>query len=142
MFSEKIKHFCGIYRACQKGTAAIEFALLAIPFLMAIFGIMEAARIMYTNNSAQYALEEVSRQISLNEDMTAEAIEALAKEKLNDMKVNQSDWDITTNIVTNGGADFIEIIARAQMSSLMHDLIPEKLDLFTIEATVKTALTD
>jgi Flp pilus assembly protein TadG len=42
----------------QRGTAAVEFALVMIPFLLMLFGIMELARSMYVINT----LQEVTRR--------------------------------------------------------------------------------
>ncbi|RKQ72075.1 TadE-like protein [Litorimonas taeanensis] len=50
-------------RSSDDGSAAIEFAILAIPFLMLIFGIVELAIILFINSSMSYAVSEAGRQI-------------------------------------------------------------------------------
>lgn len=55
----KAKH----YRDDRDGTAAIEFALLAIPFFMLIFGIIELAIILFINSTLNHAVSEAGRQI-------------------------------------------------------------------------------
>ncbi len=46
-----------------EGSAAIEFGLLAIPFFMLIFGILELAIILFLNASMTHAVGEAGRQI-------------------------------------------------------------------------------
>jgi hypothetical protein len=45
-------------RTAQAGTAAVEFALVAIVFFMLVYGILEVARVMYVFNT----LQEVTRR--------------------------------------------------------------------------------
>jgi len=54
-----IKHF----RANQRGATAIEFAILAIPFCMMIFAILELAIIFFINSSLAHAVSEAGREI-------------------------------------------------------------------------------
>ena len=46
---------------CCRGAAAIEFALVAIPLFMFIFGIIEMGRVLWLQNALHYAVEEASR---------------------------------------------------------------------------------
>jgi Flp pilus assembly protein TadG len=46
-----------------EGSAAIEFGLLAIPFFMLIFGILELAIILFLNATMTHAVGEAGRQI-------------------------------------------------------------------------------
>ncbi len=45
------------------GTAAIEFAFLAIPFFALIFGIIELAIILFVHSTLNHAVSEAGRQI-------------------------------------------------------------------------------
>lgn len=51
------------YRDNNEGTAAIEFGLLAIPFFMLIFGIIELAIVLFINSTLNHAVSEAGRQI-------------------------------------------------------------------------------
>lgn len=51
------------YLSNGEGSAAIEFGLLAIPFFMLIFGILELAVILFINASMTHAVGEAGRQI-------------------------------------------------------------------------------
>ncbi len=53
----------GVARRLQSraGTTAVEFALLALPFLLLVTGIMDASRLVWTNFSLQFAVEAAAR---------------------------------------------------------------------------------
>jgi Flp pilus assembly protein TadG len=46
---------------CRRGTAAVEFALVAIPLFMFLFGIIEMGRVLWLQNALHYSVEEASR---------------------------------------------------------------------------------
>jgi Flp pilus assembly protein TadG len=62
-------YFFGLYQRAKNykndddGVAAIEFGILAVPFLMLIFGIIELAIILFINSTMTYAVSEAGRQI-------------------------------------------------------------------------------
>lgn len=51
------------YLKNREGTAAIEFAILAIPFFMLLFAILELAIVFFINSTLNYAVSEAGRQI-------------------------------------------------------------------------------
>lgn len=53
------------------GTTAIEFAILGIPFLALLFGIIELAVLFFISSTTQHALETVAREIRTGEFQTA-----------------------------------------------------------------------
>lgn len=50
----------------RNGTAAIEFALMAIPLFLFIFGIIEVGRALWLQNALHYSVEEASRCAAVN----------------------------------------------------------------------------
>ncbi len=50
----------------RAGTTAVEFALLAIPFLLLVTGTMDATRLIWTNFSLQFAVEAAARCAAVN----------------------------------------------------------------------------
>ena len=46
----------------QRGVAAVEFALVAIPFFLLLFGAMELGRLLYLWNTAQEITRHAARQ--------------------------------------------------------------------------------
>ena len=51
------------YLKNKEGTAAIEFAILAIPFFMLIFAILELAIVFFINSTLNHAISEAGRQV-------------------------------------------------------------------------------
>jgi len=51
------------YLKNREGTAAIEFAILAIPFFMLLFAILELAIVFFINSTLTHSISEASRQI-------------------------------------------------------------------------------
>lgn len=51
------------YLKNREGTAAIEFAILAIPFFMLLFAILELAIVFFINSTLNHAVSEAGRQI-------------------------------------------------------------------------------
>ena len=48
-------------KVLQRGVAAVEFALIAIPFLLLLFGAMEFGRLLYLWNTAQEVTRNAAR---------------------------------------------------------------------------------
>jgi Flp pilus assembly protein TadG len=51
--------------ACGRGTAAVEFAIVVMPFLFLVFGVTEFGRMIWTQSALQYAVEKTARCVSL-----------------------------------------------------------------------------
>lgn len=52
-------------RPRQKGATAVEFAVVAIAFLLLLFGIMEIGRLMYLFNTVQEVTRRAARQAAV-----------------------------------------------------------------------------
>jgi Flp pilus assembly protein TadG len=50
-----------MFRRAEDGTTAIEFGLLAMPFFLLMFVIVELGMILFTQNAIQFGVEESSR---------------------------------------------------------------------------------
>ncbi len=50
---------------CRAGTTAVEFALLALPFLLLVTGTIDATRLVWTNFSLQFAVEAAARCVAV-----------------------------------------------------------------------------
>ncbi|MEE9271958.1 MAG: TadE/TadG family type IV pilus assembly protein [Robiginitomaculum sp.] len=55
------------FKRKNEGAVAIEFAILAIPFLMVLFSIIEASMLFFFSSTTERALAEVSRKIKTGE---------------------------------------------------------------------------
>ena len=50
----------------DRGAEAIEFALVSIPLVLFLFGVIEFARLYWTQSELQYAAEAAARCVTLN----------------------------------------------------------------------------
>ncbi len=55
----------------ENGATAIEFAILGIPFLALLFGIIELAMVFFISSTTQHALESTAREIRTGEFQSA-----------------------------------------------------------------------
>lgn len=64
-------------RVLQHGVAAVEFALIAIPFFLLLFGTMEFGRLFYVWNTAQEVTRNAARQAVVTNFKDSAAITAI-----------------------------------------------------------------
>ena len=76
----------GIVRLCRcrTGAAALEFALVAMPFLMLVFAIVEFSRVAWTQSALQFAVERAARCAAVNASAcgTQEQVRAYAASQM------------------------------------------------------------
>jgi Flp pilus assembly protein TadG len=137
---QKIRNFFTVYKRNKDGSAAVEFSLIAVPFLLAIFGIMEGGRIMWTVNSVQFAIEEAGRQVSIDTNLTDEDIQNIVRAKLEQVLINPDDLTVTTQQTTIDNIDFIQINAHYDMATIISFLIAGDFGDFVIESVIKVPL--
>lgn len=53
------------FRRSQCGASAVEFALVAVPFFLILFGVIEGGRLLWTQLGLQHAVEMAARCASL-----------------------------------------------------------------------------
>lgn len=63
----------------QRGVAAVEFALIAIPFLLLVLGAMEFGRLLYLWNTAQEVTRNAARQAVVTDFNDSDAIAAIKR---------------------------------------------------------------
>lgn len=50
----------------REGATALEFGLVALPFLMLVFGTIEVSRVVWTQSAMQFAVEKAARCAAVN----------------------------------------------------------------------------
>ena len=61
--AKRLKQGCRRLYVQESGTAAIEFATVALPFLLLLVSIFEVGMVMFTQTELQGATQEAARQI-------------------------------------------------------------------------------
>lgn len=77
---------------CQRGTAAIEFAMVAPALLLALFGTIEFGRLMWTQSALHFAVEEAARCASVTPNVcgTASQTASYAASKVSQLNIAAS----------------------------------------------------
>ena len=66
-------------KAAQRGVAAVEFALVAIPFFLLMFGAMEFGRLLYLWNTVQEVTRNAARQAVVTNFTDTDALDAIKR---------------------------------------------------------------
>ncbi|MGH8832362.1 MAG: TadE/TadG family type IV pilus assembly protein, partial [Polaromonas sp.] len=66
-------------KTAQRGAAAVEFALVAIPFFLLMFGAMEFGRLLYLWNTVQEVTRNAARQAVVADFNDPTAIELIKR---------------------------------------------------------------
>lgn len=71
-----LKRRCGDFAGDRKGATAVEFALIAVPFFILIFGLIELAILFLFSTTLDYGMAEASRRIRTGELQTQGEVDA------------------------------------------------------------------
>jgi Flp pilus assembly protein TadG len=63
LFANSVSSRTKRFASCRKGVTAIEFGMVALPFMMFAFGIMGTGLHFFTQNSLEHAVETAARKI-------------------------------------------------------------------------------
>ena len=66
-------------KTAQRGVAAVEFALVAIPFFLLLFGAIEFGRLLYLWNTVQEVTRNAARQAVVTDFTNGAAIDAIKR---------------------------------------------------------------
>ncbi len=95
----------------ETGATAIEFAILGIPFLALLFGILELAMIFFISSTTQHALETVARQIRTGEFQNAGDNWSTFKDQVCTGMAGVGDCDnLRIDVVSSGTSRFSDLV--------------------------------
>ena len=83
------------FRKNDKGSAAVEFGLVAPVFLLMIFGVFFAGWIAYTTNNVNYALSQITRALQLKPTMNQTQLQTLVR---NALTIGGDSTDVTVTL--------------------------------------------
>lgn len=124
----------------KDGATAVEFALIAWAFLLLLFGIIEVSRLMWTHNALQYAVENASRFVVVNEDAAPGEILTIAQNSLTDMRIDPDTLILDTDFYTEDGTDYVELTAEFAFTTVITGLIPIDFQGIALSTNIKRPL--
>lgn len=134
---KRLQNLFGRYGKNEDGATAVEFALIAIPFLIILLGVMESGRMLWTMNGVQFAAEETARFASINPDATDAELNRRAGDKLRGMRVDAAPLQLTPSMTASGGLDFVQIDATYPHVTMLNNFLPGGYGVITLEVSVK-----
>ncbi|MBI5163715.1 MAG: pilus assembly protein [Magnetospirillum sp.] len=106
------------WRLGERGSTAVEFALLMPVFLAFILGVIEFGRAMWTRSVMQFAVEQAARYALVRDTATAAAIEEEMRANL----IGLSQDSVVVVVSTAGSA--VSITATNTFEFLVPQLLP------------------
>lgn len=105
------------------GATAIEFSILALPFMVLIFGILELAIVFFTTTSLQHNLTSNTRSIRVGvESSICGSIDDIKQEICNDLKTQGCMTKLNLNITRVNSSQFnAAVLSQFQASSFTVD---------------------
>jgi Flp pilus assembly protein TadG len=111
----------------RRGATAVEFALIATPLLLFLFGIEETARVMWTQAAINQAVEDAARYSSVNGPTgactAADTVTSYAASHA--WGLNLPSGDFTANSPACG----CQVSASVQFTPLLLNLVPYNITL-------------
>jgi Flp pilus assembly protein TadG len=92
----------GLWRDCG-GAAAVEFAFCLPIFLAMVFGIIQFGLTQHDFSSVRYAMQEASRALVINPNLTQANLQALVDAEL----AGKTQADVTVSLAKNTTANGI-----------------------------------
>lgn len=117
-----LKHKISDFRDRNDGATAIEFSILALPFMVLIFGILELAIVFFTTTSLQHNLTSNTRSIRVGaQSSICGDINQIKQEICDDLDVQGCMAKLNLNI-TQVGNDFnAGVLTQFQASNFSVD---------------------
>lgn len=114
-----IRKLKNTYLSEQKGTTAVEFALVSLVFLTIVFAIMESGRLFWALNAIEYAVDSGARYVLVNADASDDEVENVVRNALNGIPSSDDNPVITIQNITRNNIDFIVVTANYTFQSIM-----------------------
>lgn len=108
--------------ASRKGATAVEFALLSMVVIFFIIGIIEFGRILWIQDSLQFATEEAARYAMVNTTLPDDDIIVFAKNRITGVNPAVVTFSLTREVV--GTTVFVTIRAEAPVTYITGSLLP------------------
>jgi len=108
---------------CHRGAVALEFAMGFPIFLALVYGLFEFARIFWTQNTMQFAIEEAARSAVVNSSITETEISTMVVNRA--AGLNGANISVAVTFEdANGSRGFVTITGTFDYSPFIPMVIP------------------
>lgn len=118
----------------EQGAAAVEFAIIAMAFLLSVFGVIETGRIFWTWNTLQYTGESAARYYLTHPSISDSDIREYIETKLEDAMLNGESMAVTISKTTVSRVNFLQLDLSYE-HGVLGNLMPSGLNEITLNTT-------
>lgn len=131
-----IRELSGAYARNVQGAAAVEFAIIAMAFILSVFGVIEAGRIFWTWNTLQYAGESAARYYLTHSSASDSDLREYIEDRLEDAMLDGESMAVTITKPTVSSVDFLQLDLSYEYG-VLGNLMPAGLDEITLTTTTR-----
>lgn len=89
---------------CERGAAAVEFAIVSGVLIMLLIGIIELGRAFYVQNHISHLADQAARRVLIQPNITDAELEGQLRSAFN--AGNPDDLAISVDVDASGGNDY------------------------------------
>ena len=115
---------CRCFADSERGTTAIEFAMIAGVYLSLVFGVLETGRAFYIWNTFQQAVESGARYALVTDNVTEQQVTDFVNDKMQSVTSASNPVSLDITFDTISGVNFINIDGTYNFHSYV-PLLPE-----------------
>lgn len=119
----------------DKASTAVEFGMVAMGFIAMVFFILEVARVYWSWNTLQYAVENATRYALTEEDVTEEQLQDYVRTNMPGFGSSEDNPTVEVSWETLSNVTFIQVNAEYEFDTIVGAFIPSDLTDLTLRAT-------
>lgn len=112
---------------CQRGAAAVEFAIISVVLIMLLVGIVDFGRTLYVKNQLSFLADRAARSVLVDPNITDTSLETTLRGDFTGG--DPLDLTVTISADTIGGVDFRVISIDYPITLFIPNLASSTLDL-------------
>lgn len=141
---ERTRRGARAIRSCERGAAAVEFALVVTPFLALMFGVVEYARYTWTIEAIQETATAGARCIGMNLNGCSPNGTYSRSNAVSFIQNEAQKWLLTVpaaniTISTSGSCKGVSGFSQVQVAYTFQSVVPELIAPFATGKVIKGA---
>lgn len=129
MYKANSNTSCNMKHLRHRGAVVVEFALLLIPLLMIVTGIVEFGRSFWYYDALAKGTRDGARFLSLSRASELVALDATLKQQAKDMVVSS----VSAAKVPNFSADYVEVDCTPNADCIAPEYITVRIDAYPLK---------